>query len=48
MSEKYDKELVRKLNVHMRKGDYSNDLFKELTGKTLQELDGEWRETLKK
>ena len=48
VSEKYDKELVRKLNVHMRKGDYSNDLFKELTGKTLQELDGEWRETLKK
>jgi Peptidase of plants and bacteria len=47
-SEKYDKELVRKINAHMRAGDYKNDLFKDLTGKTLQELDDEWRESLRK
>ncbi len=48
VSEKYDKDLVRQLNAHMREGKYSNDLFKELTGKTLKELDDEWRESLKK
>ena len=48
VAEKYDKELVRKLNVHMREGKYSDDLFKELTGKTLKELDEEWRASLKK
>ena len=48
VSEKYDKELVRKLNVHMRDGTYSDGLFKELTGKSLKELDDEWRESLKK
>ena len=47
VSEKYDKELVRKLNVHMRAGDYSDDLFKELTGKTVKELDDEWRASLR-
>jgi hypothetical protein len=45
---KYDKELVRKLNAHMRAGDYSDDLFKKITGKTVQELDDEWRESLRK
>jgi basic secretory peptidase family protein len=48
VSEKYDKELVRKLNAHMRAGDYSDNLFKDLTGKTLKDLDGEWRESLRK
>jgi hypothetical protein len=45
--EKYDKELVKKLNAAMRQGKYSDDLFKDATGKTLQELDDEWRTTLK-
>ncbi len=48
VSEKYDKELVRKLNARMREGKYSDDLFKEITGKTLKELDDEWRASLKK
>ena len=48
VAEKYDKELVRKLNVHMREGNYSDGLFKDLTGKTLKELDDEWRASLKK
>ena len=48
VSEKYDKDLVRKINVHMREGNYSDDLFKDLTGKTLKELDEEWRASLRK
>jgi basic secretory peptidase family protein/F5/8 type C domain-containing protein len=48
VSEKYDKELVSKLNAHMRAGDYSDNLFKDLTGKTLKELDDEWRESLRR
>jgi hypothetical protein len=31
----------------MRKGEYREELFKDLTGKTVQELDEEWRESLK-
>ena len=48
VAEKYDKELVRKINALMRAGDYKNDVFKDLTGKSLQELDDEWRESLRK
>jgi hypothetical protein len=47
-SEKYDKELVRKLNKAMREGEYTDDLWKELTKKAVKELDEEWRATLKK
>ncbi len=35
---KHDKELVVKLNAAMRQGKYSPDLWKESTGKTLDEL----------
>jgi hypothetical protein len=45
---KYDKELVRKLNKAMRAGEYKEELWKELTKKTVRELDEEWRATLKK
>jgi hypothetical protein len=48
VSEKYDKDLVRKLNAAMRQGEYKDDLWKELTKKTAKELDEEWRATLKK
>ena len=47
VTEKYDKALVLKLNKAMREGAYKEDLFKELTGKTLPELDEEWRASLK-
>jgi RNA polymerase sigma factor (sigma-70 family) len=43
---RYDSELVRKLNTLMRQGDYTDDIFKNLTGKTLDELEKEWRATL--
>ena len=46
--EKYDKDLVLKLNRAMREGKYKEEIFKESTGKTLPELDEEWRATLKK
>jgi hypothetical protein len=48
VSEKYDKELVRKINARMRAAEYKDELFKDVTGKSLKELDDEWRESLKK
>jgi hypothetical protein len=45
---KYDKQLVLKLNKAMREGHYKDEIFKELTGKSLEELDGEWIKTLKR
>jgi hypothetical protein len=47
VTEKYDAQLVLKLNKLMREGQYKEDIFKELTGKTLPELDEEWRATLR-
>lgn len=47
VTEKYNKELVRKLNAAMREGDYTEELWKVLTGKTVKELDEEWRKSLK-
>jgi hypothetical protein len=47
VARKYDADLVLKLNQAMRDGNYREDIFKELTGKTVQELDEEWRATLK-
>lgn len=40
---KYDKEIVRKLNAAARAGKYNEELWKEYTGKTVQELGEEWR-----
>ncbi len=49
LTEKYDKDLVKKLNAAMRDGKYKehDQLFKDYTGKTVEELDTEWRATLK-
>lgn len=44
--ERYDKEIVRKLNQLMRAGEYCDEAFKELTGKNVDELDEEWRAML--
>jgi hypothetical protein len=46
VSDKHDKQLVRKLNQAMREGEYREEIWKALTKKTVQELDTEWRETL--
>jgi hypothetical protein len=47
VADKYDKELVRKLNQTMREGEYKEEVWKTLTGKTVQELDEEWRASLR-
>ena len=48
VTEKYDRDLVRRLNALMRAGKYKDEAFKDLTGKTVQELDEEWRATLRR
>ena len=47
VTEKYDKDLVKKLNAAMRQGKYNDELFKDYTGKTVEELDKEWIASLK-
>lgn len=48
VTEKYDKEIVRKLNKAMREGEYKEVLWKDFMKKSVQELDDEWKGTLKK
>ncbi|HEY4416545.1 MAG TPA: GH92 family glycosyl hydrolase [Verrucomicrobiae bacterium] len=43
VSEKYDAQIVPKLNAAMRDGNYHDTLWKEATGKTVQELGAEWK-----
>ncbi len=45
--EKYDKNIVRTLNRAMRAGRYEEGIFQQSTGKTVRELDSEWRATLR-
>jgi hypothetical protein len=47
VAEKYDKELVRKLNAAMRQGEYKPEIWQVLTKKTVQQLGEEWKESLK-
>jgi hypothetical protein len=46
--ERYDRDLVRQLNRALRQGRYEEGLFRQLTGKTVQALDEEWRATLRR
>lgn len=46
LTEKYDKDIVKKLNAAMRDGKYNDELWKEITGKTVEELGEEWKKTL--
>lgn len=43
LTQTYDKDLVQKLNVAAREGRYAESIWKDLTGKTMQELGGEWK-----
>ncbi|HSI33206.1 MAG TPA: basic secretory protein-like protein [Tepidisphaeraceae bacterium] len=45
---KYDKDLVVKLNAACRQARYTDDLWKEITGKTMDELGDEWKASLAK
>lgn len=47
LTEKYDKDIVRKLNQMMREGEYKKEVFAQWTGKTLEQLGDEWRATLR-
>ena len=48
VTQKYDKHLVSKLNKAMRDGEYKEELWKEFTKKSVQELGDEWSASLKK
>lgn len=43
----YDEHIVRKLNQILRDGEYRDDAFQELTGRSVLELDEEWRASLR-
>jgi hypothetical protein len=45
-TEKYDKELVKKLNAAARAASYKEELWRNFTGKTVQELGEEWKKEL--
>lgn len=47
VSEAHDQHFVKKLNAVMREGKYNPDVWKELTGKTVDELWDEFIATLK-
>jgi hypothetical protein len=47
VAEKYDPQLVNTLNKAMREGEYKEAIWKSLTKKTVQELDEEWRASLR-
>jgi hypothetical protein len=44
--DKYNPMIVTKLNSIMREGKYKEDVWKEITGKTIEELNQEWRKSL--
>jgi hypothetical protein len=46
--EHHDKDAVKKLNAAMRQGKYSDDLWKQYTGKTAEELWADYLKTLEK
>jgi hypothetical protein len=47
LSKKYDKNIVRKLSKSLKESRYDESYFKDLTGKTLDELNTEWLASLK-
>jgi hypothetical protein len=48
LSKTLDKDLVKKFNVAMRQGKYTPDLWKQYTGKTVEELWDDYMKTLQK
>jgi predicted alpha-1,2-mannosidase len=46
VSEKYDSTLVTSLNAAMRDGTYGDDTWKQLTGRTVQELGSKWENAI--
>lgn len=48
VTDKYDARIVNKLNAIMRAGKYKAEVWKELTGKSVEELGREWQKSLAK
>jgi hypothetical protein len=48
VTETYDRDIVRKLNAAARRSRYNEELWKKATGRTLQELGDEWKQSLEK
>ena len=48
VEKQYDHELVKKLNAALRAGSYKDELWKDATGKTLDELWSEFTDSLRK
>lgn len=46
VTDKYDGQLVPKLNALMRAGKFDDGIWKKLTGKTADELNQEWKKSL--
>ena len=44
VTEKYDTNIVTEVNAALRDDKYTSDFWKQHTGKTVQELDAEWRQ----
>ena len=43
---KYDRQTVKKLNAAMRQGRYTATIWKDITGKTVEELGRDWQRSL--
>ena len=48
LTDKYDKQIVNKLNKAMHEGEYKDEIWRALTKKSLAELGDEWKASLKK
>ncbi len=46
VSRKYDQDLVTKLDAAMRGGTYSDDTWKTITGKSVEDLGAEWKKDI--
>ncbi|MBC7770990.1 MAG: DUF1080 domain-containing protein [Pyrinomonadaceae bacterium] len=46
VTEKHDKAIVKKLNAAIREGKYDADIWKQCTGKTVEELGKQWKDGL--
>jgi hypothetical protein len=43
----HEKDLVRRLNAALRHGEYTDGIWKELTGHTVEDLAAEWKKALR-
>jgi hypothetical protein len=46
VNETYDRQAVKKLNAAMRQGRYRPEIWKDITGRTVEDLGREWQKSL--